>query len=811
MSKGSRRRWLVVTAASVALFGLGVTAAGAGPTPVPANSGSPPIDPAAVPAAVSAHRLPVPAKLGRQCGLAPSAHHGVGSGRGCLRVSATMPAAPAVGATARLRFDVQAELARPGTEITVELPANLRFDGTPAGMTVAEHTSRAPADGGRVRTATTYRTLKAGSRTSFDVPVVAVATGTAEIRVRATAAKPDTDVGYDSVFLTIGGSGAVSKLGIDASAGAPVSGPVGADGMGLPFRDDKLSGIHPNATACVTGSFRYSGTDGSSHPARFWGVEAWDSDTFSDDDRLAVGLTDGNGNYFLCFDNSDEFGTQDVSMRFLAFNPWWSLARNVNQPAYVYSTAERSNIPDGTTTMPAPTVPIAEMLGVQAFDEIAAAWQFAGPGEHCWNGQPGRSCKRIAAHWNPTANWNGNQCTQASDCYQSGSDRLFLSANSPRFRNVVAHEAGHAIMDDSYHDNFPAATNCIPHSISLASSDTCAWTEGFADWVGVAAFDDTHYVGGPGFDVDLENATWGSPMDNGDTVEGRVAGALLDVADLNNEAPWDRYGEGPNGLKFTLRHHVSSTFNQFWSTDRRADGFDVDSPQVLAALYQSTIVYGVFYDPLGNNAPITRPADGVLEGYSFNTQTVFWSVAAVRLPNDSSQSSLFLWDDPGTNLLKVAGSAPNVNFVAVDSNRRPLGDHFLWMYHPTHGSVVGKEYQVELAQGSDQLTFNGLQTVHMNATDVVVVRDAFISAGQGASFLAFPSAGLDVEIFLLRSDPNDAATWVRARSEAAASANVNGPGGPEQLFFTAPESAFFGYVIVNKSGTAGDVTLQRFG
>ena len=62
-------------------------------------------------------------------------------------------------------------------------------------------------------------------------------------------------------------------------------------------------------------------------------------------------------------------------------------------------------------------------------------------------------------------------------------DRMFLSANSPQFRNVVAHESGHAIMDDSYHDNFPATTNCIPHNINLASSDTCAWVEGFADWV----------------------------------------------------------------------------------------------------------------------------------------------------------------------------------------------------------------------------------------------------------------------------------------------------------------------------------------
>jgi hypothetical protein len=784
-----RRQLAALATVSVAVLGLGAAPASADPTnPAPGT--------VAIQRQLAAHGMsltPRGSAVSDHCTLMPSGHYGVGEWSSCLRASATLSSAPSIGQRATLRFEVQAQVARPDVEISVELPAALRFDRAPAGLKV---------NGGK---ATGHRSLSAGAHVSYEATIVAVASGTAEIKVRAGVTKPYQDAGYDSVFLTVAPAGGTSRLGIEVSPGAPDPRPNGPDGLSAPFSDDKKPAVSAAGTACVVGSFHYTSVFGASRPARFWQVEAWDSDTLSLDDRLAVGLTDDNGNYQLCFDNSDEFGSQDVSMTFRAQNPWWGMQPDVSAARYTYRTIERANIPDGTTTMPEPSVPAAQMPGLQAYDEVADVWRFVGPGEHCWNGQAGRACKQIQVHWNPTANWNGNRCTQATDCYLTNIDSVFLAASTPGFPNVTAHEVGHAIMDDSYHDAFPATTNCVNHPINGVTSDTCAWTEGFADWVSVATYGPV-FIGNP-FAIDLETATWGTPgFQNGDQVEGRVAGALLDLVDGANEGPWDRHTEDVADIWRTFRGHVSSTFSQFWS-DRRSDGLPADSPDVLSTLYQNTILYGVFYDGLGDYAEQTRPADGSLEGFSFNTNRVFWSAIAVRPPSNGSAYNLFVWDDPGGNLLKFSAGTPDVNFVAIDSNRRPFGDYYTWVHHVVNGG--GGQYQVELGQGGDLFSANAVQTVHMEPGDVVVVRDSLINAGQTARFLAFPSGGMDVDEFLMGSDGADATTWVRSRAEAVASSAAHGVNGIEDFSYTAPATAFYGYVLVNRSGTAGNVTIQR--
>ena len=52
----------------------------------------------------------------------------------------------------------------------------------------------------------------------------------------------------------------------------------------------------------------------------------------------------------------------------------------------------------------------------------------------------------------------------------------------------MAHEIGHAIMDDVYEDAYPATPSCSGHKVDTASSAGCAWTEGFADWLPLAVY-----------------------------------------------------------------------------------------------------------------------------------------------------------------------------------------------------------------------------------------------------------------------------------------------------------------------------------
>jgi hypothetical protein len=57
-------------------------------------------------------------------------------------------------------------------------------------------------------------------------------------------------------------------------------------------------------------------------------------------------------------------------------------------------------------------------------------------------------------------------------------DEVFLLGRTPDSRSIVAHEIGHAIMDDIYEDAYPATPNCSGHKVDTASSAGCAWTEG---------------------------------------------------------------------------------------------------------------------------------------------------------------------------------------------------------------------------------------------------------------------------------------------------------------------------------------------
>ena len=67
-------------------------------------------------------------------------------------------------------------------------------------------------------------------------------------------------------------------------------------------------------------------------------------------------------------------------------------------------------------------------------------------------------------------------------------DEVFLLGRTPDSRSIVAHEIGHAIMDDIYEDAYPATPNCSGHKVDTASSAGCAWTEGFADWLPLAVY-----------------------------------------------------------------------------------------------------------------------------------------------------------------------------------------------------------------------------------------------------------------------------------------------------------------------------------
>jgi hypothetical protein len=763
-------------------------------------------------------RPPAAARPVEHCPLGPSAHSGVGEAGSCLRVSADMSAAPAIGRPETLRFEVLAQAARPDVEIRVEVPANLRFGQLPAGAAVSDLASKAPEDRGRLTVARLRHSFKAGERQRYTATIVAVASGPAQVRVWATGAGTPRDAGLDSVFFTVGQAGQLSSMGIGAAPAGSL--PREPDLFAKPSRDEpsgrRSGAVTAAAFSCVFGEFSYLNSDGTRHPAREWQVEAWDADSGTDDDLLATGSTDDTGFYRLCFSNDDCFlcGGQDVYVVFRAQRPFVRMQRTEGGPRFAYRSQKFDDVGDGSMTeIPAPTVPPQDMRGLQAYDEVLDAWKFAGTGDHCWDGRArdANQLCQIQIVWNPSAAWAGTKCKGASACYITSTDTIFLSADDPKFRNVVAHEAGHGVMDASYHGAFPVA-NCDGHDIWIRSSVTCAWTEGWADWFGAATYGSPFFVT-ESFPFDLESATWGSPswFQEGEDVEGRVAGALIDIIDGSNEGAWDRHTESVANIFRTLRSHVSSTFNEFWDVHRRADGLPVDTPNVAATIYQNTIFFGfpyLFYDPLADYTPVSAPSAGAAEAYRFFTTTNFWSVVAVR-PPFGAEADMLLLDNAGPPLVILKSSSrpgSSVDFVAIDSNFRPFGD-----YQPvvTHTTPSTSEYQIEVAQGRDQIFVGGSDVFFVNQRHFLIVRDVFLFAGQTVTFTAQPTSSIDAEMYVMASNSGDPNAWLRNPTDAAVAANAGGSGQTETIVYTAPSPGFYGLVLVSASRlSSGAIVVQ---
>jgi hypothetical protein len=737
----------------------------------------------------------------------------------CMSVNATLSALPAVGDTATVTFEVTAEFDRPDVRLNADLPAGLEWEQPPAGMAASTVSATAPATGGVLHRATGTASFSAGETKRLEGKVRATAAGPADIAVRVfSPADEGSPAPADHVYLTVAERGGISSPGMSGRAGSTaVSGRLGATraAPGLAHKPAGVAAVsapvRPSAqqaaTACVTGSWGYVDNTNVDRVAPNYAVQVWDNDTFGSDQLLAAVATDGQGAFSVCFDNEDidggfDDGGQDVFVRFRSENNMWRVQENGTGIVFHYDTNTVSNLADTTVDFGywQPGDPLHH-AGVQAFDAVNDFWNWI-PGL-CWDANDqGGMCPPVVLNWR----WD----SQVGTFYDPGPRQIFLMAEDPNSRDVTVHEATHAVMDDVYeYSPVPGAGG--PHSIHLSSNQGMAWVEGFAEWTPVRVYNNPNFDWPDGQFLNLETPKWGSAgWANGDTVEGRLAGALIDLSDNTNETPWDRLAEGsPGNIWTTFLNHKSNTLPQFWA-QRTADGFNVAPTGGLASLYQNTIDY-TFRDPLSNNVAVSRPSPIAPHNFSYNTTTQFWSVVAVR-PQAGTNHDLRLFDNKAQTVQLAASTAAAsaVDFVAVNSNplKQPLGD-----FYPRVSAVSGTgTCAVELAQGSLALNAATSQSIPMASTKVVAVRDTTLVANVAVTIKVTPSSATqDAELFLV--SPNAAVGQppnIRTRLMVFKSATVGGPGATETITFipTAAQAGRYGVVLVNKAGS-GTYTLQR--
>ncbi len=743
-------------------------------------------------------------------GRACTEHSGNKQGRdeyaSCVGVTARLDRAPSLGQTATLTATVSASVPLPPADITIELPAQLAWDSAPAGFTADRVTSLRPERSGTIATARRTLQLTPGRPMTLTGTVKAVAAGYGEIEVRATATRgTDSDAGRDIVFLTVGAKGQPSRLGAVAgktdltvatlpappkAAARPAwqqNRSVGTQGLG-PVTARRADAAPLACDSHVTGQWGYFDQDGVFRNPPNFQVQVRDLARGT----LFAGVTDFGGRFNFCFDSS--VATQ-LYLTFVAENSMWRVQNGAN--VYNWSTGVVHNPAPGSTVDFGSMIPGSpdDYRAVHAFDEGDDSWlSIPKPNTSCWD-QKETACRQVRINWPLDS---AHTTTQ----YDTVNNTVYLEPDDPNAPIVVAHEIGHAVMDDLYNDAFPDHPNCVEHFLEITTNAGCAWVEGFADWFALTANHSNFFRWPTGESVDLESPTWGSNFANGDTNEARVVGALLDIADFTNEGLWDRSSEGTANIWFVLNHSIDNNFASFWS-DRARDGFDVSDTGALASLYQNTIDYG-FREPLADRTLLQRPIP-TPHNFSFSTSTPYWTVVGV-IPFSSTDEDLSLYDDRAQTVF-LGGSVfglETTDFVAVDSNRRTFGD-----YYPrvNHFSGIGG-YDIEVAQGGGATLVAGVPMTVSMPNDLVAVRDTFLSAGVPVTLSITPAAGQNVDLFLMGDNPNDATTFVRGRSAAVASSTSGGAGAAETLTYTPTVTGWFGVVITQRGGT-GDVNLTR--
>lgn len=142
------------------------------------------------------------------------------------------------------------------------------------------------------------------------------------------------------------------------------------------------------------------------------------------------------------------------------------------------------------------------------------------------------NCPELVFHWSPTPG-------SGESYFDTQTNVVVLDVDDANSKHTIIHEAAHWLHFNTAPGKFPVVTGCEDHKIETRSSDTCAWTEGFADAAAAHALADERYVFGDGTSVNINGAGALSGWDDGDQVQGRVGGSLLAIWKSIDNGSWD--------------------------------------------------------------------------------------------------------------------------------------------------------------------------------------------------------------------------------------------------------------------------------
>ncbi|WHM40921.1 mycolysin [Streptomyces sp. BPTC-684] len=504
----------------------------------------------------------------------------------CVNVTAALDHLPAVGEQATLTVDITAQTAVRRAGLSVQLPPSFQL----AGKNEAFSASRTDAFGQK-----TGRTLSLTPGThSVKLQVKAVAAGPAQIQADANDVddpRPERGA-HGAVQLTVGQTKGSSSKDVSVTRGAATP----ADrqqAKGPATRPTPAKGSA--GQVCISGSLGYqyqSAEDGTwnwdgtftkptkNGVVRNANVTLWGKATSSSGtQKLATGLTSGSdGSYNLCYTPSGSAMAQVWAQYSTESTSQWKV---VDKNGSLYSTVSNTltNV-SKSQDLGALNVNAGQYRAWHTLDTLNKLWWNRGSSTGCWtsrqSGTASSPCTEMTFQWYPGStvwpNWSPY------------TDTVQLGDATPDAEHIVLHESGHALMGKLYGGKWWPNTDCpSPHYLDKSSGPVCAWTEGFANAVAFHTLGDTKYCWETSGCTNYANDRNTTGMDSGDTVETRVATSLIDL--------WSQDDGGWEKTLNLMTKDNSSTFREYFLTDRKAAGLDT-STKARTILYNHTIDYG---------------------------------------------------------------------------------------------------------------------------------------------------------------------------------------------------------------------------
>jgi hypothetical protein len=211
----------------------------------------------------------------------------------------------------------------------------------------------------------------------------------------------------------------------------------------------------------------------------------------------------------------------------------------------------------------------------------------------------------------------------------------FIGESSVLSSDIVVHELAHHIMFNKTNQWLWDEFSCYEHYIFQSELPQCAWSEGWANFLPLLVNNDVclDFELGPcdGLYYDMENHNRNdnpSDFEWGDDVEGRVAGALYDLIDSNNEDPFYDTADWSFDMiiDIALVGNGKDTLTEFW-----AGYLGGDKHNGIKSIYQNTINY---------NHPHTLsiPDRHVLGGITYTHAIDLWTLSNDEESYDSQLS-----------------------------------------------------------------------------------------------------------------------------------------------------------------------------